>query len=194
MKCGLRCTYAFPLGVSLHIGAGVSFDFFGLLSPWGILMLHTCVFYMNFSSRTCLLLSTCGFLCSWRLLFIGRLLFIYCVRLLDFSNNPGDLTRSLLFIVVSIVNPGGGGMQQERSRLQQSGWQSFSSCAGIILIKSQQSQTPPNNTILTQQTQWLTQTQVNGCLAVDRSVMRYSLWMPGGRHTQNSLQILDIFS
>jgi hypothetical protein len=108
LKCGLRCTCAFPLGVSLHIGAGVSFDFFGLLSPWGILMLHTCVFYINFSSRTCLLLSTCGFLCSWRLLFIGRLLFIYCVRLLDFSNNPGDLTSSLLFIVVSIVNPGGG--------------------------------------------------------------------------------------
>ena len=44
MKLGFRCTYAFPLGVSLHIGAGVSFDFFGLLSPWGILMLHTCVF------------------------------------------------------------------------------------------------------------------------------------------------------
>ena len=119
MKCGLRCTYAFPLGVSLHIGAGVSFDFFGLLSPWGILMLHTCVFYMNFSSRTCLLLSTCGFLCSWRLLFIGRLLFIYCVRLLDFSNNPGDLTSSLLF---SIVNPGGGGCSR-RGR-------GFSSLAG----------------------------------------------------------------
>ena len=127
MKCGLRCTYAFPLGVSLHIGAGVSFDFFGLLSPWGILMLHTCVFYMNFSSRTCLLLSTCGFLCSWRLLFIGRLLFIYCVRLLDFSNNLGDLTSSPLFIIVSIVNPGRGGCSR-RGR-------GFSSLAKLLKLR-----------------------------------------------------------